>query len=91
MRQKQFKCEHCHYIFPIKFANTAALRLFRKLTLRRQKGLKTVPDFKCPKCGKFTYGIPATQPNWVECYKCIYRDECETREMRDGCYLGEEE
>lgn len=30
-------------------------------------------------------------PEWVECYNCIYQDECENRESRDGCYLGEEE
>lgn len=31
------------------------------------------------------------EPEWVECHKCIYRKECETREMRNGCFLGDEE
>ena len=30
-------------------------------------------------------------PNWVECGKCIYWEDCENKEDRDGCYLGEEE
>jgi hypothetical protein len=34
------------------------------------------------------YKRATTDNSWVECHKCVYRDECETREMRYGCYLG---
>lgn len=27
----------------------------------------------------------------VECRKCIYFDDCETKEDRDGCYFGDNE
>jgi hypothetical protein len=57
---------------------------------------------ECPLCGKKSWnkiypnwdlvsGTSLSKADWVECHKCIYRDECETREMRDGCYLGDEE
>ena len=29
--------------------------------------------------------------DWVQCKDCIYRDDCEDREAREGCYLGEDE
>ena len=25
---------------------------------------------------------------WTECKNCIYFDECENKEDRDGCYCG---
>ena len=28
---------------------------------------------------------------WTECKNCIYFDECENKEDRDGCYCGERE
>ena len=28
---------------------------------------------------------------WTECKYCIYFDECENKEDRDGCYCGEME
>lgn len=28
---------------------------------------------------------------WVECTKCIHFEDCDTKEDRDGCYLGETE
>lgn len=28
---------------------------------------------------------------WVECGKCMYRKECETCDLCEGCYLGEED
>ena len=28
--------------------------------------------------------------SWVNCCKCRYRQECETRELRTGCHLGDE-
>jgi hypothetical protein len=37
------------------------------------------------------YKRATTENNWVACHKCIYRDECETREMRYGCSMGDEE
>lgn len=27
--------------------------------------------------------------DWVSCSECIYFDECEDRESRDGCYCGD--
>ena len=39
-------------------------------------------------------GPAATQPipnGFVVCSNCIYFDECDYKESRDGCYLGEEE
>lgn len=27
--------------------------------------------------------------NWVNCNECIYFDDCETKEDRDGCYFGD--
>lgn len=29
--------------------------------------------------------------DWVRCQYCIYREDCEDREARDGCYNGEPE
>ncbi len=29
--------------------------------------------------------------SWTECKNCIYWNDCENKESRDGCYLGEEE
>ena len=26
---------------------------------------------------------------WTECKNCIYFDECENKEDREGCYCGE--
>ena len=26
---------------------------------------------------------------WIECKYCIYFDECENKEDREGCYCGE--
>lgn len=28
---------------------------------------------------------------WVRCTKCIHFEDCDTKEDRDGCYLGETE
>jgi hypothetical protein len=28
---------------------------------------------------------------WVRCTKCIYVEDCDTKEDRDGCYFGETE
>ena len=40
----------------------------------------------------FIYDLSKPFPeDWVQCKDCIYRDDCEDREARDGCYLGEDE
>ncbi len=31
------------------------------------------------------------EPEWIKCHECIYRKDCETREMREGCFLGDRE
>ena len=31
------------------------------------------------------------EDEFVLCSECIYYDECENKEDRDGCYFGEEE
>ena len=28
---------------------------------------------------------------WTNCKDCIYFEDCETKEDRDGCYMGDEE
>ena len=28
---------------------------------------------------------------WTDCKDCIYFDECENKESRDGCYFGDTE
>ena len=28
---------------------------------------------------------------WTECKDCIYFDECDNKESRDGCYFGDTE
>ena len=28
---------------------------------------------------------------WTQCVDCIYYEDCENKEDRDGCYLGEED
>ena len=30
-----------------------------------------------------------THGEWVRCTKCIYFEDCDTKEGRDGCYFGE--
>ena len=29
--------------------------------------------------------------DWVVCKECIYFEDCENKEDRDGCYFGEDE
>ena len=26
---------------------------------------------------------------WIECKNCIYFEDCDTKENRDGCYFGD--
>ena len=32
-----------------------------------------------------------THGEWVRCTKCIYVEDCDTKEDRNGCYFGETE
>ena len=32
-----------------------------------------------------------THGEWVRCTKCIHVEDCDAKEDRDGCYLGETE
>ena len=32
-----------------------------------------------------------THGEWVRCTKCIHFEDCDTKENREGCYLGETE
>lgn len=42
-----------------------------------------------------THWMPLPEPpktgKWVQCKECIYFEDCETKEDRDGCYLGDTE
>lgn len=31
------------------------------------------------------------ETTWINCHECAYRVDCETREIRDGCFLGDKE
>lgn len=44
---------------------------------------------KCPQCKKWHWN-KRIHPNLkqVDCHKCSYENDCETRDMRDGCCLG---
>lgn len=32
-----------------------------------------------------------THGEWVQCKDCVHFEDCDTKEDRDGCYLGETE
>jgi ribosomal protein L37E len=45
--------------------------------------------FKCRKCGRSGWHYRKPLLEFVPCYKCLFRNECETADRRDGCVLGE--
>lgn len=32
-----------------------------------------------------------TTAEFVKCSQCVYHEDCENKESRDGCYCGEKE
>lgn len=35
--------------------------------------------------------METTFGNWTRCNECIYFEDCESKEDRDGCYMGDVE
>jgi len=48
------------------------------------------PHLSTKQAGKLYNNLYLPKTSWIACCKCRYRQEYETRELRTGCYLGDE-
>lgn len=73
------KCQECGTVFTMKFLNW----LFAMHIIDEYRYTK------CPHCKKWSWNKRLKpKPEQVKCIECSYEDTCETREMRDGCFMG---
>jgi hypothetical protein len=75
---KHLMCNHCFHIFKIR-----PWHLLKKANILMPQYYTT-----CPSCGKKGWNM-VPPFDWIPCYQCVYKKDCETRDMREGCYMGE--
>lgn len=81
MKRRKLICNHCFHQFPFRFWHR-----FNSILLFDKCFYST-----CPKCKKTGWNTFAKETGWVNCYECALRRECETYDLREGCYMGEKE